>query len=311
MKYLFLSVVLTFSVVSTYANTLETIVSVKTENGELEGTLLSSEKNSKNHVALIIAGSGPTDRNGNNAQFTNDSLKMLAHALAKEGISSLRYDKRGVGKSKDAGLNESELRFEDYINDAKILVDYLDNQVGFKNIIVIGHSEGSLVGMVASQQKNVAKFVSIAGAGQPIDQTIREQLKAQPPGVLEQSTPILDKLSEGKTVDNVPPFLNSLFRPSIQPYMISWFKYNPQKEIAKLNKPVMIIQGNTDIQVSIKDANKLASANKKSQKVIIKKMNHIFKEAPLDTQDNFKTYNQPELPIKSELVQAISQFVKY
>lgn len=311
MKYLFLSVVLTFSVVSTYANTLETIVSVKTENGELEGTLLTSEKNSKNHVALIIAGSGPTDRNGNSAQFTNDSLKMLAHALAKEGISSLRYDKRGVGKSKDAGLNESELRFEDYINDAKILVDYLDNQVGFKNIIVIGHSEGSLVGMVASQQKNVAKFVSIAGAGQPIDQTIREQLKAQPPGVLEQSTPILDKLSEGKTVDNVPPFLNSLFRPSIQPYMISWFKYNPQKEIAKLNKPVMIIQGNTDIQVSIKDANKLASANKKSQKVIIKKMNHIFKEAPLDTQDNFKTYNQPELPIKSELVQAISQFVKY
>ena len=311
MKYLFLSVVLTFSVVSTYANTLETIVSVKTENGELEGTLLTSEKNSKNHVALIIAGSGPTDRNGNNAQFTNDSLKMLAHALAKEGISSLRYDKRGVGKSKDAGLNESELRFEDYINDAKILVDYLDNQVGFKNIIVIGHSEGSLVGMVASQQKNVAKFVSIAGAGQPIDQTIREQLKAQPPGVLEQSTPILDKLSEGKTVDNVPPFLNSLFRPSIQPYMISWFKYNPQKEIAKINKPVMIIQGNTDIQVSIKDANKLASANKKSQKVIIKKMNHIFKEAPLDTQDNFKTYNQPELPIKSELVQAISQFVKY
>ncbi|AXB32912.1 alpha/beta hydrolase [Vibrio campbellii] len=236
---------------------------------------------------------------------------MLAHALAKEGISSLRYDKRGVGKSKDVGLNESELRFEDYINDAKILVDYLDNQVGFKNIIVIGHSEGSLVGMVASQQKNVAKFVSIAGAGQPIDQTIREQLKAQPPGVLEQSTPILDKLSEGKTVDNVPPFLNSLFRPSIQPYMISWFKYNPQKEIAKLNKPVMIIQGNTDIQVSIKDANKLASANKKSQKVIIKKMNHIFKEAPLDTQDNFKTYNQPELPIKSELVQVISQFVKY
>ena len=311
MKYLFLSVVLTFSVVSTYANTLETIVSVKTENGELEGTILTSEKNSKNHVALIIAGSGPTDRNGNIAQFTNDSLKMLAHALAKEGISSLRYDKRGVGKSKDAGLNESELRFEDYINDAKILVDYLDNQVGFKNIIVIGHSEGSLVGMVASQQKNVAKFVSIAGAGQPIDQTIREQLKAQPPGVLEQSTPILDKLSEGKTVDNVPPFLNSLFRPSIQPYMISWFKYNPQKEIAKLNKPVMIIQGNTDIQVSIKDANKLASANKKSQKVIIKKMNHIFKEAPLDTQDNFKTYNQPELPIKSELVQAISQFVKY
>ncbi len=311
MKCLFLSVVLTISVFSTYASTLETIVSVKTETGELEGTLLTSEINSKNHVALIIAGSGPTDRNGNNAQFTNDSLKMLALALAKDGISSLRYDKRGVGKSKDAGLNESELRFENYINDAKSLVDYLDSQLGFKNIIVIGHSEGSLVGMVASQQKNVAKFVSIAGTGQPIDQTIREQLKNQPPVVIEQSTPILDKLLEGKTVDNVPPFLNSLFRPSIQPYMISWFKYNPQKEIAKLNKPVMIIQGTNDIQVSIDDADKLASANKKAKKVIIEKMNHIFKEAPLDIQDNFKTYNQPELPIKSELVQAISHFVNH
>jgi fermentation-respiration switch protein FrsA (DUF1100 family) len=163
--------------------------------------------------------------------------------------------------------------------------------------------------MVVSQQKNVDKFISIAGAGQPIDQTIREQLKAQPAIVIEQSTPILDKLLQGETVNNIPAFLNALFRPSVQPYMISWFKYDPQKEISKLNKPVLIVQGSTDIQVSLKDADMLAEANKKAEKVVIQNMNHIFKEATLDRQANFQTYNQSELPIKPELVKVISEFV--
>lgn len=114
---------------------------------------------------------------------------------------------------------------------------------------------------------------------------------------------------QGETVENVPTFLNSLFRPSVQPYMISWFKYDPQKEIAKLNKPVLIVQGSTDIQVSLIDADKLSAANKKADKVVIQKMNHIFKEATLDRQSNIQTYNQPELPIKPELVKVIGKFV--
>jgi len=125
--------------------------------------------------------------------------------------------------------------------------------------------------MIASQHKNVDKFISIASAGLPIDQVIREQLASQPPFVIEQSTAILDKLLQGKTVDNVPDFLNALFRPSVQPYMISWFKYNPQTEIAKLNKPVLIIQGTTDIQISVMDAHKLAAANKMQRKLSFKK----------------------------------------
>ncbi len=309
MKYLFIISMLMFTTFNSYAASLEKVVTVKTAKGVLEGTLITPEIQNTKYVALIIAGSGPTDRDGNNPQMVNNSLKMLAEALAKKGISSLRYDKRGIGKSKAAGLKESELRFDNYINDAKSWVDYLDNQENFNNIIIIGHSEGSLLGMVASQQKNVEKFISIAGAGQPIDQTIREQLKAQPPIVLEQSIPILDKLLQGSTVDNIPTYLNSLFRPSIQPYMISWFKYDPQKEIAKLNKSVLIIQGSTDIQVSLSDADKLSVANKRAKKVIIKNMNHVFKEASLDRQSNFQTYNQPELPIKPELIQAISEFI--
>jgi alpha-beta hydrolase superfamily lysophospholipase len=234
---------------------------------------------------------------------------MLADELAKKGTSSLRYDKRGIGRSKSSGLQESELRFENYINDANNWLEYLVSLNSFKKIVVIGHSEGALIGMVVSQQKNVDQFISISGAGQPISETILEQLKAQPPFVLEQSLPIIKKLLQGKTVEHVPAFLNSLFRPSVQPYMISWFKYDPQKEIAKLNKPVLIVQGSTDIQVSLSDAEKLAAANKRAIKVIIQKMNHIFKDASIDRQANLQTYNEPDLPIKPELVQVISEFI--
>ncbi|PTA51197.1 alpha/beta hydrolase [Shewanella morhuae] len=310
MMRIFFIVLLWFITFSSFATSIKQIVSIETGTGKLEGTLLTPDdvKDSK-IVALIIAGSGPTDRDGNNPSMTNNSLKMLADELAKVGISSLRYDKRGIGKSKSSGLKEIDLRFDNYIDDASHWVEYLNNLSRFNKIVVIGHSEGSLIGMVVSQQKDVDKFISIAGSGQPIDQTIREQLAAQPPVVIEQSTPILDKLLQGETVENVPEFLNSLFRPSVQPYMISWFKYDPQKEISKLNKPVLIIQGSTDIQVGLMDADKLAAANKKADKVVIKEMNHIFKEATLDKQANYQTYNQPDLPIKPELVKVISEFI--
>jgi hypothetical protein len=301
MKRLFITSLFLFTTLNSFAQNIEKVISIETGIGKLEGSLLTSDVKGSNTVALIIAGSGPTDRNGNNPSMTNNALKMLAEELALVGISSLRYDKRGIGQSKAAGLKEIDLRFDHYINDARHWIDYLVTLNNFNKIIVIGHSEGSLIGMIASQQTNVDKYISLAGAGQPIDLTIRAQLKAQPPIVLEQSTPILDKLLKGETVDNVPVFLNALFRPSIQPYMISWFKYDPRLEIAKLNKPVLIVQGDTDIQVSLTDADNLAIANNKAKKVVFKNMNHIFKQATLNRQANLLTYSQPDLPIKAEL----------
>lgn len=309
MKLFFIVLLCLFTTFNLFAASTERIVSIETGTGRLEGTLLTDDLISSKIIALIIAGSGPTNRDGNNPTMVNNSLKMLANELSKAGISSLRYDKRGIGKSKSSGLKEVDLRFENYIDDASLWIEYLNNLSRFNKIMVIGHSEGSLIGMVASQQKNVDKFVSIAGPGQPIYQTIREQLKAQPPIVIEQSTRILDKLLQGETVENVPAFLNSLFRPSVQPYMISWFKYDPQKEISILKKPVLIVQGATDIQVSLMDADKLAAANKEAEIVVIQHMNHIFKKATLDRQANFQTYNQPDLPIKPELAKAISEFI--
>ena len=284
-------------------------LTLKTETGNIEGTLMYPSAPVPVPVALIIAGSGPTDRNGNNPMMTNNSLKMLASELAKRGIASLRYDKRGIAQSKSAGLNETDLRFEMYISDANDWINLLKDDKSFNQLVVIGHSEGSLIGMIASQNSKVDKFISIAGAGQSADQLIKNQLKMQPPMVMEQSAPILDELVKGNTVENVPPLLNSLFRTSVQPYLISWFKYDPQKEIAKLEKPVLIVQGTTDIQVKVEDANQLHAANPASKTALIDGMNHILKDADADPVKNMMTYRQSDLPVNRELVKVIGDFI--
>ena len=285
-------------------------ITLETKTGDIKGSLLIPSVLEKTAVVLIIAGSGPTDRNGNNPMMTNNSLKMLAKELQKNGIASVRYDKRGVGESKSSALQESDLRFEDYVQDVEGWIKLLKEDERFSNIIVLGHSEGSLIGMIASHKQEAKKFISVAGVGIPAGDILRKQLKGQPQFILDESLKIIEKLENGETVEKVSQMLYSLFRPSVQPYMISWFKYNPQIEIAKLNKPILIIQGTTDIQVSVSDADKLASANKKSQKQIIEGMNHILKEAELDRQKNIQTYSMPDLPLKKELIKFIVKFIE-
>lgn len=315
MKYLVLLLSLTLSTISCSSikeqpmTEEESVVTLDTGTGLLEGTLLISSAPDSTSVALIIAGSGPTDRNGNNPRMTNNSLRMLAHGLSEAGISSVRYDKRGIAKSKKAGPKESDLRFENYIDDASSWINYLSEQDRFKEIIVIGHSEGALIGMVASKHDAVRKFISLAGPGRNLDEIIREQLREQPPKLLEQTTPILDKLKQGELVDDVPKALKALFRPSVQPYLISQLKYDPAVEIAKLSKPVLVVQGTTDIQITEKDADLLAGNNDNASKVVIDGMNHVLKSASTDRKSNLKTYNEPDLPISPALLDAVEQFL--
>ena len=302
--------ILLFLVIPFFSLSQEEEITLKTKTGDIKGSLLVPSNSEKASVVLIISGSGPTDRNGNNPNMTNNSLMMLANELKKNGIASLRFDKRGIGESTSSGMQESDLRFENYVNDVKGWVDLLKESNKFSKIIVLGHSEGSLIGMIASQKAEVEKFISVAGAGNSAGDIIREQLKAQPAVVLNQSLPIIEKLENGEREENVPQMLYALFRPSVQPYMISWFKYDPQIEIAKLNKPVLIVQGTTDIQVSVLDADKLASANNKAQKQIIEGMNHILKEAEMDRLKNIQTYSMPDLPLKKTLIEIIVKFIE-
>ena len=285
-------------------------ISIETNTGSLFGSLLIPEFDEPVSLALIIAGSGPTDRDGNNPMMKNNSLKMLAEGLHQQGIASLRYDKRGIGQSVSAAVSEQDLRFEDFVNDARAWIHRLAEDQRFGDIIVIGHSEGSLIGIIASKTPEVSKFISIAGVGFPADQVLRKQLSAQQPVVLEKSAPILDELVAGNLVDSIPPWLNSLFRPNIQPYLISWFNYDPAKEITKLEIPVLLLQGTTDIQVTVDDAQNLALACPDAELVILEGMNHVLKESDADRIKNIQTYSQPDLPLKEGLIDHIANFIR-
>ena len=287
---------------------VEKPITLETKTGQLFGTLTMPKSKAVVSVALIIAGSGPTDRDCNNPVMKNDAYKKLAYELAQKNIASVRYDKRGIAQSKDAGKSEADLRFDDYVNDAKAWISLLKQDKRFAKIIVIGHSEGSLIGMIAAT--NADKFISIAGAGQSADKIIKVQLSAQPKEVQDMSFPIIDSLVSGKTVADVNMMLNALFRPSVQPYLISWFKYDPQVEITKLTIPILIIQGTNDIQVTVDDAMRLNRANVKSEIVLIEKMNHIFRIVDGDRAANIKTYNDATLPIADELTKGIISFIE-
>jgi len=287
----------------------ETPLVLHTANGDIFGTLTLPKNFTKGQVALIIAGSGPTDRNGNNPLMKNESLKLLAYGLAANNIASLRYDKRGIAESKNAAKTEADLRFEDYINDAKDWIRLLKKDKRFSKVMVIGHSEGSLIGMVAANQLADA-YVSVAGAGRSADKVLKEQLEKQPQKIKDLAFPVIDSLVLGKTVSNVDPMLFSLFRPSVQPYIISWFRYDPQMEIRKLSIPVLIVQGTNDIQVSTEDAQLLAKANGHAQLVLVEGMNHIFKTVEGDRNSNIATYSNPSLPVSEKLVSSIVSFMK-
>jgi len=283
-------------------------IKVKTDYGKLYGTLITCENKRDAPIVIIIPGSGPTDRNGNSVLAQTNSYKLLAEDLADQGISSLRYDKLLVGESK-GNINEEELRFDDNVAFVSAWIDYL-NSKRYNNIVLLGHSEGSLIGMLAAQENNVSKFISIAGTGRSIDKVLIDQLSEQPAPIQSEVKKLFQKMREGKPVNDVSSELSGLFRPSVQPYIRSWMKYEPKDEIGKLNIPVFIIHGTTDIQVKKKDAELQYGGNSKAELKYIEGMNHIFKEATEDKEANLKTYYNPKLPLHPELIPAIVGFVK-
>lgn len=276
----------------------------------LGGTLLAFKGKKPVPLVMIIAGSGPTDRNGNNPAMQNNSLKYLAESLAQQGVASFRYDKRGVGASAKAMVREDSLTFETYINDAAAWIAFLRKDRRFSKIIVAGHSEGALTGMVAAAKAKADGYISIAGAGRPAAQIIRQQLQPQPEAIKAEAGKILDSLQAGKLVARPNPMFVALFRPSVQPYLVSWFKYDPVVEIRKLSVPVLVVQGTTDAQVTVEDARLLAAAAPSAKLVVIDGMNHILKEAEADLQKNTATYNVPALPLKPELAAHLQGFLR-
>jgi len=290
----------------------ETPVLVKNLAGSISGTLaMPKNVTGKIPVVIIIAGSGPTDRDGNSPKLglSTNAYKMIANELGKNGIASLRYDKRLVGKSVSS-TTEDQLRFEDYVEDGVNLINFLTDDERFSRIIILGHSEGSLVGMLSSIDQPVKGFISVAGAGDSADNILTEQMKSQPTHISEGFKRMLDSLKKGKTTDNIDPSLYFIARPGIQKYLMSWFRYDPTRAIKRLKIPILIVQGTTDLQVKVSNAEKLKKAKSDAVLEIIPEMNHVLKEAPADKDKNMATYNEPDLPLKPEFIKAVISFVK-
>ncbi|MEY2670537.1 MAG: hypothetical protein RLZZ577_853 [Bacteroidota bacterium] len=279
-------------------------------NSLLNGTLYTPLKqNNATKLVILIAGSGPTNRDGNQIGLTNNSLKLLGESLVNNGIAVYSYDKRIFAQMASGKLDETSLTFDNFIDDAKAVILYFKNQKKYHSITVAGHSEGALIGMVAANG-NADAYISIAGAGRPIDEVLLEQIEKQAPFLKEEVEKSLATLKSGNTFELKNQMLASLFRSSVQPYMISWIKYNPQNEIKKLQIPSLLINGDKDIQVSVQDAQLLQQAQPNAQLHIIPNMNHIFKVIKGDDTENKASYTNPELPICVELTSIITTFIR-
>jgi pimeloyl-ACP methyl ester carboxylesterase len=280
----------------------------------LRGTLTTSSDSIKSRtLIMIIAGSGPTDRDGNNANMKNNALKMLSDKLVENGYATFRYDKRAIGASKmPLSFDQKDLSFDDFIADADALVSKLSSTKRFDKIILTGHSQGSLVALcVANKNQKVDAVISLAGAGRPIHQVLKKQLAAtltiEMQGLVNAK---LDTLAMGDTLKYSPKILHSLMHPSIQPFLISWMKYDPAKEITELKQPVLLINGTYDVQVALNEMELLAASNEKATTKKIGKMNHILKW--INTKDmgyQIEQYSEPDVPLHKKLMKPILKFI--
>jgi pimeloyl-ACP methyl ester carboxylesterase len=294
-----------------YSQSIEDSISLITATGTLRGSIFVPAGKTSFPLLIIIAGSGPTDRYGNNPMGVNaNSYKMLAEALNNENIGVLLFDKRGIAKSAAAGKKEADLRFETYVEDVVEWAEFIKKDKRVKGIFIAGHSEGSLIGMLAAQKIKIEGYISIAGPARGIAEIITQQYAQQ----LPKAAPVVDslfrRLQNNQPLDSVPPYLVAIFRPSVQPYIKSWIKYIPCDELKKLTIPALIIQGGTDIQVAPNEAALLKHCKENATLIMLDSMNHILKSAPAIRAQNIATYANPTLPLYPGLTSAIVLFMR-
>jgi len=271
-------------------------------NKYVHGTLcLSTEET--DIAAVIIPGSGPADRDGNSPAFNNHCLEMLAHGLAKNNIASFRYDRRLL-RLKELQLTTANLSFDDFIEDAITAVNYLKNSLNYKKIVVIGHSQGSLVGMIVAKDR-ASGFISIAGPANKISEKIAVQLSKKSPELANTTRAKFKELRETDTIKQIEPFLTGIFRPSFLQFLKSWDQYDPKEEIQKLDIPILIVTGTKDMQISPKDAEELKAMVSNAELLLLENMTHILK---YDTET--RKNEEGELVLHPDLVPALTKFIQ-
>ncbi|XZG70237.1 alpha/beta hydrolase [Chitinibacteraceae bacterium HSL-7] len=283
-------------------------VSLDSGSGSLHGTLLQPSATVLPPVLLILAGSGPTDRNGNQPGATNDCLKQLAEELAEKGIATLRVDKRGIGCSAAAGGDESRITLDTYVEDARRWLDWLRQSPCFSMVGVIGHSEGALIATLSASSP-ATPLILLCGASVRVFDLLREQLNPRLSGALRQTHERLLKAIELGPVSEIAEEFAGLYRPSVQPYLRSWQRYDPALELARVQAPVLLVGGGHDVQVRPHHLARLAAAKPDAVVVEIVAMNHVLKATPAAYEEQLDAYLRPDWPLSEGLIEAIASFI--
>lgn len=276
----------------------------------LYGTLTKPDTAEKPPVAIIAPGFGNIDENGNNKKSKINTYKSIAHRLARHGIATLRYAKRYADKYYSNYKQKTKVTVQVNIRDLLSWIKTIENLQEFDRIILIGHSEGVLVASIAAQQTKIHKFISIAGCGRSFDQVLADQLLIHSKFLHNEYLKIIEKLKKGQTVQHVPIGLQKFLSPDKQEYFLSCMKYDPAQEIAKLNIPILVIQGTADLHMDVVDAQLLAKANPDAKLVIIENMNHIMTLVKSnDLLTNLSYYLKSDIQIADQLINEIVNFI--
>src|SRR3954452_19515174 len=274
--------------------------------GALDAVLTTPAGVEKPPVALLIAGSGSTDRDGNGPQIKPATLKKLSEQLAARGIATLRYDKRGAGGWKPEFGRPEDFRFKDYVDDAVALVDYLRGSGKFSRIILAGHSEGGLVAILTARRVQIDRLILLATAARRQGDLLKAQLeKTVAPALFAPIAKAIDTIMSGQIVDPTPPGLS--LTPSMQPGIASAFLEDPIDPLKQIILPVLIVGGGRDRQLARLDLVALAAAAPAAKTLWLPGMNHVLVDV-VDEADDAAAYNQPERPLDPDMIESVAAF---
>lgn len=295
----------------------EVDVTIKCHWGNISATLATPNIDSDTAI-VIVAGSGPTDRNGNSSmQLVTDCYKALSKELVAEGFAVLRYDKRAIGRSPIPAEDIPNLILDDYVDDAIQCVDYL-HDMGYKRVLIAGHSEGGLIALIAANRSvDVDGLILLAAPGYPMDEILRTQLSAQLmpiyAGLFAKADKIICRLKAGERVDidEVPAELMALFNPTVQPFLINSMQYDPATLAKECSLPMLIITGGNDIQVSVDNGEVIAHNAPNAKHITFNEMTHVLKDWSSRDQmaQLINVYNNPQRPLTNGVTTTIVEFI--